>query len=287
MRSIRELCGADYTPEQINAWGGRPYSEDRRHLAMGRDYVWVLERLADEAILGFLHLEKALDTEGEHAQLAALYLVPEVAHQGWGRLLWMHAEETVRRLGLDRVRLDSTRTSAGFYARLGFRALGPEINHMFQGVAVPAIPMETRLGAGQRLRVAIYALVRSEGRLLVTKLADGPNQGRWNFPGGGLEWGESPLQALTREVREETSLALAPEQFRFREILSWQMDWKRPNGPQERLHTLALLYETEIAGCPEVKTDADGLSSLGATWIDPTTVDPERWAPQLRKVLGA
>ena len=22
MRSIRELCGADYTPEQINAWGG-------------------------------------------------------------------------------------------------------------------------------------------------------------------------------------------------------------------------------------------------------------------------
>lgn len=38
--------------------------------------------------------------------------------------------------------------------------------------------------------------------------------GYYKFPGGGIEAGESPLQAMIRETREETGLVVIPETIR-------------------------------------------------------------------------
>jgi 8-oxo-dGTP diphosphatase len=49
-------------------------------------------------------------------------------------------------------------------------------------------------------------LERDDKTLICRRRADGPHPLKWEFPGGKLEPGESPGQALTRELREELGI---------------------------------------------------------------------------------
>jgi 8-oxo-dGTP diphosphatase len=62
----------------------------------------------------------------------------------------------------------------------------------------------------QRQRVAAYAVIIRDGRILLSRLA--PRISRtplWTLPGGGLDHGEDPAEAVVREVYEETGLRVA------------------------------------------------------------------------------
>jgi ADP-ribose pyrophosphatase YjhB (NUDIX family) len=48
------------------------------------------------------------------------------------------------------------------------------------------------------------------GKVLVVRRARPPANGLYTLPGGVVETGETLAQAVTREVREETSLAIEP-----------------------------------------------------------------------------
>ena len=48
------------------------------------------------------------------------------------------------------------------------------------------------------------------GRLLLIQRGHDPHRGLWSLPGGRIEAGESPEQAVVREVREETGLEVLP-----------------------------------------------------------------------------
>ena len=62
----------------------------------------------------------------------------------------------------------------------------------------------------KRFRVSIYGILRDpEGRVLVTE-STGEKGTFMNFPGGGIMLGESPVQALQREVVEEVGLQVEP-----------------------------------------------------------------------------
>jgi 8-oxo-dGTP diphosphatase len=55
----------------------------------------------------------------------------------------------------------------------------------------------------RRLRV-VAAVIEREGELLVSlRHPKGTRPSQWEFPGGKLERGESEIQALVREIREE------------------------------------------------------------------------------------
>jgi len=54
------------------------------------------------------------------------------------------------------------------------------------------------------------AVVRREGRVLLTQRLPGVHLGgRWEFPGGKVEDGEDPRDAVRRECREECGIDLA------------------------------------------------------------------------------
>ena len=62
--------------------------------------------------------------------------------------------------------------------------------------------------------VAVLAVVlRGEGpgtRALIVQRAQQPNAGRWGFPGGVLELGETVAEAAMRELFEETGITAKP-----------------------------------------------------------------------------
>lgn len=53
------------------------------------------------------------------------------------------------------------------------------------------------------------AFVAHQGRYLVLKRAQEPFAGAWDLPGGFVEAGETPQEAVEREIAEETGLAVA------------------------------------------------------------------------------
>ncbi len=67
-------------------------------------------------------------------------------------------------------------------------------------VRKPPVPIEVALG-----------VLMDDGRVLIQKRPDqGLMAGLWEFPGGKLEDGETPVQALKREFREELGLMIEP-----------------------------------------------------------------------------
>lgn len=112
----------------------------------------------------------------------------------------------------------------------------------------------------RRIRVAA-AVVRREGRILMTRRPPGGPLGlMWEFPGGKLEPGESPAQALTRELREELGVgaeaheALAVETHTYEHGLAVEIHFLRC--------TLASLELDPGAEVHEVR------------WVRPSEVDP-------------
>ncbi|RYG46493.1 NUDIX domain-containing protein [bacterium] len=93
-----------------------------------------------------------------------------------------------------------------------------------------------------RIRLAAYAIVRREGRMLLCRLAQGiPSAGSWTLPGGGLEFGEHPEQAVVREVKEETGLDV-----RTRRLLTVQSDMIPLRGVPYQ--AIRFYYDVEVVG---------------------------------------
>jgi 8-oxo-dGTP diphosphatase len=61
---------------------------------------------------------------------------------------------------------------------------------------------------GRRIACVGAIITDHRGRLLLIKRGHEPGAGLWSLPGGRVEPGETDEQAVVREIREETGLAV-------------------------------------------------------------------------------
>ena len=111
--------------------------------------------------------------------------------------------------------------------------------------------------SGNRLvLVAACALVDPDGRVLISKRPQGKSMaGLWEFPGGKVETGENPEQALIRELAEELGIAVTSPCLAPLTLAS---------HPYETFHLLKPLYE-----CRRWEGVARPLEGQELAWVKP------------------
>ena len=128
--------------------------------------------------------------------------------------------------------------------------------------------------------LAVSAAIIRDGRVLIARRAKGASTGMFTLPGGVVEAGETLHQAIVREVREETGIAVEPialagqREFITRDadgrvsrhfvILCFACRWLAGEGTPllEELSELRWLEPAEISG---LKTTTEGLADIVAS----------------------
>lgn len=59
----------------------------------------------------------------------------------------------------------------------------------------------------------VAAIIKKDNKIFATQRGYGDFKGGWEFPGGKIEPGESPEEALIREIKEELETELSVDQF--------------------------------------------------------------------------
>jgi 8-oxo-dGTP diphosphatase len=94
---------------------------------------------------------------------------------------------------------------------------------------------------GPTVHVVAGALFDAEGRVLLAQRPEGKHlAGGWEFPGGKVDPGETPLQALKRELREELGI----ETHSARPLIAYEHPYPH------RTVLLDLWHVTEYSGVP-------------------------------------
>ncbi len=59
----------------------------------------------------------------------------------------------------------------------------------------------------------VGGILEREGKILLVREAQrkGPDQGKWNHPAGWIDVGESPIEAVQREILEESGFTFTPK----------------------------------------------------------------------------
>jgi 8-oxo-dGTP diphosphatase len=111
--------------------------------------------------------------------------------------------------------------------------------------------------------LAVSAAIIRNGKVLIVRRARPPASGLYTLPGGGVEVGETLIEAVVREVREETALAIEPVALAgYREAITRDGD-----GRIERHFVILPFAARWIAGEPMLN---DELSE--AIWLDPSEI---------------
>ena len=111
--------------------------------------------------------------------------------------------------------------------------------------------------------LAVSAAIIRDGKVLIVRRARPPAAGLYTLPGGGVEVGETLMEAVAREVREETALVIEPVALAgYREAIARDGD-----GRVERHFVILPFAATWIAGEPVL---SDELSE--AMWLDPAAI---------------
>ena len=117
----------------------------------------------------------------------------------------------------------------------------------------------------------VAAIIKQGNRILGTQRGYGDFAGGWEFPGGKIEQGETPEQAVVREIHEELEAAIAVE--RLVTVVDYDYD-------TFHLHMHCFL-------CHVASGHLELHEHMAAKWLDAATIDSVGWLPADEGVVQA
>lgn len=115
----------------------------------------------------------------------------------------------------------------------------------------------------------VAAVIRKEGRIFATQRGYGEFKDWWEFPGGKMEAGETPQEALAREIKEELDADISVGD------LIRTVDFDYP-----AFHLTLHCYWCELS------SDALHLNEHeAAAWLRPSELSSVQWLPADKDIL--
>ena len=115
----------------------------------------------------------------------------------------------------------------------------------------------------------VAAVIRDGGRIFATQRGYGEHKDGWEFPGGKIEQGETPRQALAREIREELDTEISVGEY----LTTVEYDYPA-------FHLSMRCYRCALAsGEPKL------LEHEAARWLGKEELDSVNWLPADRQIL--
>jgi 8-oxo-dGTP diphosphatase len=115
----------------------------------------------------------------------------------------------------------------------------------------------------------VAAIIRKGDKIFATQRGYGDFKDWWEFPGGKMEVGETPEEALKREIREELSAEISVDEF----LCTMEYDY-----PQ--FHLTMHCYLCSLIG------EALHLNEHeAARWLTKEQLDSVKWLPADMKVI--
>ena len=122
------------------------------------------------------------------------------------------------------------------------------------------------------VKATVGAIIDKDGKILLTKRNNEPFKDYWCIPGGHIDFGETPEQAIKREVKEETCLIVKSLKFSgyYSEIYK-EINW----------HAVALIFICETKGI--IKIDPKEVKAY--KWFDKREALKQKLAFEHKKIL--
>ena len=127
----------------------------------------------------------------------------------------------------------------------------------------------------KRSRIGVYGAARTKDKVFLIIQDRGLYVGRYDLPGGGMEFGESPEQTLRREFQEETNFGFESMELLGNFTSTVEVPSMNGKAPYT-LHRIGLIYT--VSGLkPLERVETHPLLQFG--WIDIGTLTQDNATP--------
>lgn len=121
------------------------------------------------------------------------------------------------------------------------------------------------------VKTTVGCVIEKDGKILLAKRNHEPFKDYWCIPGGHIEFGEDPENAVIREVKEEVGLDIKPRFLGYVNEYYGDLDW----------HAVALMFYSKAEG--EIQQNKEEIKEI--KWFDKEEILKMDLAFEHKKVI--